>query len=422
MKKILKTFIVATICLMAQTAVSAEENTDSKNSNKNLFFNRGYRANIELDWSNGGKGFGFTHYGLTTSQGYSFGNGLYLGAGLGAIVEPHDGPSSDYFFSLPVFADLKYSFTTGALFSKRTVEVTEDLLVPATFTVFAEALTNPRSGLTDIFSMAPESSIFDRIKGEEDSISGGAGIGRLADSAADNSPGSREVVVPLSTRTEAARLVESYLGQCSKTHSKLRLSKPSVKRLVYIPCARGADGVSLRRRSLTIVFGPEVWARVAENTSQRAFDALCERLETFGRNELGAWATQYSVAELRAMGAEQLRLARRYWEQRDLGDEKLFLCVSAYRKGLSALETLNPKPAFAAELGEGLREAEALLAERHEAAAFAVDQAMNTQRYEDAAEALRKILRMIPDRDDPRNIEATERLLAVENRYLRGGR
>ena len=141
--------------------------------------------------------------------------------------------------------DLKYSFTTGALFSKRTVEVTEDLLVPATFTVFAEALTNPRSGLTDIFSMAPESSIFDRIKGEEDSISGGAGIGRLADSAADNSPGSREVVVPLSTRTEAARLVESYLGQCSKTHSKLRLSKPSVKRLVYIPCARGADGVSL---------------------------------------------------------------------------------------------------------------------------------------------------------------------------------
>ncbi len=185
---------------------------------------------------------------------------------------------------------------------------------------------------------------------------------------------------------------------------------------------RSADGVSLRRRSLTIVFGPEVWARVAENTSQRAFDALCERLETFGRNELGAWATQYSVAELRAMGEEQLRLARRYWEQRDLGDEKLFLCVSAYRKGLSALETLNPKPAFAAELGEGLREAEALLAERHEAAAFAVDQAMNTQRYEDAAEALRKILRMIPDRDDPRNIEATERLLAVENRYLRGGR
>ena len=141
--------------------------------------------------------------------------------------------------------DLKYSFTTGAFFSKKTVEVTEDLLVPATFTVHQEALTNPRSGLTDIFSMAPESSIMDRIKGDEDSISGGAGIGRLADSAAENGPGSREVVVPLSTRTEAARLVECYLDQCTKTHSKLRLSKPNVKRLVYVPCGRSADGVIL---------------------------------------------------------------------------------------------------------------------------------------------------------------------------------
>lgn len=138
--------------------------------------------------------------------------------------------------------DLRYSFTTGSFFSKKAVEVKEDLLVPATFTVFAEALANPRSGLTDIFSAAPENSILDRIRGDEDSISGGAGIGRLADSASENSPGSREVVLPLSTKTEAARLVESYLDQCARSHSKLKLSKPSVKRLVYIPCGKGANG------------------------------------------------------------------------------------------------------------------------------------------------------------------------------------
>ncbi|MBO4798059.1 MAG: hypothetical protein J5494_04730, partial [Candidatus Methanomethylophilaceae archaeon] len=33
--------------------------------------------------------------------------------------------------------DLKYSFTTGALFSKKSVEVTEDILIPATFTISA---------------------------------------------------------------------------------------------------------------------------------------------------------------------------------------------------------------------------------------------------------------------------------------------
>ncbi len=141
--------------------------------------------------------------------------------------------------------DLRYSFTTGSLFSKKAVEVSEDLLIPATFTVSAEALGNPRAGVTDIFSAAPESSIIDRMKGREDSISGGAGIGRLADSAAPNSPGSREIVIPLSTQAEATRLVEYYLELCSKTHSKLKLSKPSVKRLIFVPCGDGADGIVL---------------------------------------------------------------------------------------------------------------------------------------------------------------------------------
>ena len=119
------------------------------------------------------------------------------------------------------------------------------------------------------------------------------------------------------------------------------------------------------------------------------------------------------------MGQEQLTLARRYWEQRDLGDEKLWLCISAYRRGISALETLNPKPSFAEELTSGLKQADTLLSERYDAEAFAVDQAMNVQRYEQAAEHLRRILRMIPDREDERNISATEKLLSVENRFLK---
>lgn len=137
--------------------------------------------------------------------------------------------------------DLRYSFTTGSLFSKKSVIVTEDLMVPATFTLSARALSDPRSGLTDIFAAAPESSITNKLKGEERSISGGAGIGRLAESASENGPGSRTVVVPLSTMSEATRLVDMYLEQCSKTHSKLKLSKPEVKGLVYVPCTAQGD-------------------------------------------------------------------------------------------------------------------------------------------------------------------------------------
>lgn len=141
--------------------------------------------------------------------------------------------------------DLQYSFTTGSFLSKKSVVVKEDLMVPAVFTVFERALSDPRSGLTDIFAAAPESSILNRLKGEEHSISGSAGIGRLADSAFEGSPGSRTVFIPLCTRTEASRLVEMYLTQCSQTHSKLKLSKPSVKGLVYVPCDTAGGSFTL---------------------------------------------------------------------------------------------------------------------------------------------------------------------------------
>ena len=184
---------------------------------------------------------------------------------------------------------------------------------------------------------------------------------------------------------------------------------------------RSADGVTLQQRKVLIVLGNEIWERTAENVDVRQFSDLCSKLEDFAQNELGLWASRYSVAELQVLGKEQLDLARRYWEQRDLDDEKLFLALTAYKKGLSALETLNPKPEYVHDLTEGLQQADALLTERYAAVSFAVDQALNTQQYDTAAKQLRKILQMIPDRDDERNQKAMEKLLLVENRFLKKG-
>jgi hypothetical protein len=75
------------------------------------------------------------------------------------------------------------------------------------------------------------------------------------------------------------------------------------------------------------------------------------------------------------------------------------------------------------ELSDGLFEAEALLAKRYEDSLFQVEQAMNTQQYEVAMQHLQKILRMIPDRDDSRHGQASEKLLMVERRRgMKGGR
>ena len=76
----------------------------------NVGYNRGYRADIELSWANK------SVWGITSSHGFSFGNGLYVGggAGFGAeltknTVTPESNWNASYF--VPVFADIKYSFT-----------------------------------------------------------------------------------------------------------------------------------------------------------------------------------------------------------------------------------------------------------------------------------------------------------------------
>jgi hypothetical protein len=131
--------------------------------------------------------------------------------------------------------DLRYSFQTGSMFSKKSVEVTEDLLVPADFVIDPQCLSDPASALTDIFSIRPEKSILAGITGKETSISGGAGIGRLSQ-ASLNSPGSRKIVLPLSTKREAEKVVNDYLAVRTSSDNKLKLSKPYVKNLIYIPC------------------------------------------------------------------------------------------------------------------------------------------------------------------------------------------
>lgn len=141
--------------------------------------------------------------------------------------------------------DLRYSFVTGSLWAKKSVEVKEDLLICADFVTDPICLDNPSSALTDIFSLRPEKSILAGIKGSETSISGGEGICKIQDSVANNSVGNRRVVLPLSTRKEADKICTEYLLQRTEKDSKLKLSKPDVKRIVYIPCTENGGAITL---------------------------------------------------------------------------------------------------------------------------------------------------------------------------------
>ena len=132
--------------------------------------------------------------------------------------------------------DLLYSFETGALWKKKSVEVSDKLLLAADFVVDDKCLNTPATAMTDIFSDRPKEGRFSGIKGEETSLSNGSGLIAITDSVSDQTVSGRSIYLPMSTKKEAEKLCGEYLGSVADKNRKFKLSKPEVKRLVYIPC------------------------------------------------------------------------------------------------------------------------------------------------------------------------------------------
>ena len=140
--------------------------------------------------------------------------------------------------------DLRYSFETGALWKKKSVEVDDMLLAVADFVTDEKCLNDPALAMTDIFSDRPRNGRFAGIKGDETSISNGSGLKAIADSVSEQSAGGREIAMPMSTRKEAEKLCGEYLAKISANNKKFKLSKPEVKGLIYIPCTVNGNRIT----------------------------------------------------------------------------------------------------------------------------------------------------------------------------------
>ncbi len=141
--------------------------------------------------------------------------------------------------------DIPYTFQTGALWRAQGVEVTEAVLVAATFPLDANAFsgTDVSAVLTDVFMARERKGFFEdamkRASGKETSISGGGPVRDAIAKATMAPAGTMRVVPPLVTGADAAALVQAYLmrvRQVDRTIDKqLRLSSPRVSGLVYAP-------------------------------------------------------------------------------------------------------------------------------------------------------------------------------------------
>lgn len=140
--------------------------------------------------------------------------------------------------------DLKYSFQTGSLWKKHSVEVNEPLLIPADFVIDGNCLSNPRNAVTDVFSVKGSNGLFAGLTGNETSISDSQGLGKILSSVSDSSADGRQIVVPLSTKREAERIAEAYVQAVANVENKLKLSNPDVDRLVYVPFSKAGNSLA----------------------------------------------------------------------------------------------------------------------------------------------------------------------------------
>jgi len=182
-----------------------------------------------------------------------------------------------------------------------------------------------------------------------------------------------------------------------------------------------ASGV-LKSRRLKVVRGGRVFEILVENTEPpEAFRSVCDLLEAFSKNELGAWALQYSAEKLQEMSAEAVRAADAKWGERDVQHGNIAAAVKSYDEAIVYLDTVNPKPSGYEELLAKRRTAVEELDRRYRDQRFLVDRAVNLGDWTAARRELRILCDMVPDERDPRHAEASAKLLDVESRQKKGG-
>lgn len=174
---------------------------------------------------------------------------------------------------------------------------------------------------------------------------------------------------------------------------------------------------------LTLLIGDRIKrCRVVNRVEPAEFQAVRERLETFGKNELGIWAIQFSREKLIALADDAFTRGRNLFDERGIAYGNTAEAIRRFQEALFYLQTIDPKPDFHGELVSLLAQAGEELDRRYEEQRFLADRALNLKEWATAARELRILRELIPDRSDPRNLEAERKLLDVENRLKPKGK
>lgn len=147
-----------------------------------------------------------------------------------------------------------------------------------------------------------------------------------------------------------------------------------------------------------------------------AFSIVRDEIRDFAETELDLKSIYYSKEKLEQLAAESLELADKFYAEKEIASDNLFKAILNYSKTIDYLENISPKPEAYSIAFDKKRETEALMEKILEEKEFEIERATNLNDWETAAEYLRELCAMIPDKHDARHIKYNRQLLQVEAR------
>ncbi len=180
---------------------------------------------------------------------------------------------------------------------------------------------------------------------------------------------------------------------------------------------QGIQPDSLDSWDLSITIGHRTQrTRVINRVEPDAFKRVRKIIEECGKNELGLWAIQFSPERLLIMARESYLEGQRLDDAREVEHSNLAKAITAYDESQWYLDTVEPKPDYYPDILTAISEAKERLQARYDDLNFSAERSIRIREWEQAANELRVICEVIPNRTDERHEKARQKLLDIENR------
>lgn len=180
---------------------------------------------------------------------------------------------------------------------------------------------------------------------------------------------------------------------------------------------RGMQPDILESWDLAVTIGAKTHrTKVVNRVEPEIFNDVRERVEVFGKNELGLWAIQFSTDKLLEMAESAFLQGKKLHDEREIKYVNLADAVKSFQEAALYLETVEPKPEFYAEILANITDCEQEIQKKYDDLNFSAERAIRLRDWEKAASELQILCELIPERSDPRNREARKKLLDVQNR------